>query len=65
MKKETMAASESTKKKNLFLGILFDAGMLSLRCLCLASFQMSFGQPMAAYLMTRMYKGTAGKVEEW
>jgi hypothetical protein len=39
-----MAASESTKKKNLFLGILFDAvGMLSLRCLCLASFQMSFG----------------------
>jgi hypothetical protein len=25
MKKETMAASESTKKKNLFLGILFDA----------------------------------------
>jgi hypothetical protein len=24
---------------------------------------MSFGQPMAAYLMTRMYKGTAGKVE--
>jgi hypothetical protein len=44
MKKETMAASESTKKKNLFLGILFDAvGMLSLRCLCLASFQMLFG----------------------
>jgi hypothetical protein len=53
--------SESTKKKNLFLGILFDAvGMLSLRCLCLASFQMLFGHH--AYLMTRMYKGTAGKV---
>jgi hypothetical protein len=43
MKKETMAASESTKKKNLFLGILFDAGNESLRCLCLASFQMLFG----------------------
>jgi hypothetical protein len=43
MKKETMAASESTKKR-IYLGILFDAvGMLSLRCLCLASFQMSFG----------------------
>jgi hypothetical protein len=52
------------KKKNLFLGILFDAVGMSLRCLCLASFQMSFGHRWQ-HILTRMYKGTAGKVEGW
>ena len=58
-----MAASESTKKKNLFLGILFDAvGMLSFTVPLLGEFSDVIWAPMAAYLMTRMYKGTAGKV---
>jgi hypothetical protein len=49
MKKETMAASESTKKKNLFLGILFDAvGMLSLVPL-FGEFSDVIWAPMAAY----------------
>jgi hypothetical protein len=61
MKKETMAASESTKKKNLFLGILFDA----VECCLYGAFVWRvfrcFAPMAAAYLMTRMYKGT----EKW
>ena len=63
MKKETMVASESTKKKNLFLGVLFDAvGMLSFTVPLIGEFSDFIWAPVAAYLMTRMYKGTAGKV---
>jgi hypothetical protein len=36
--------------------------VVSLRCLCF-EFSDVIWAPMAAYLMTRMYKGTAGKVE--
>jgi hypothetical protein len=45
---------------------LFDAvGMLSLYVPLFGEFSDVIWAPMAAYLMTRMYKGTAGKVEEW
>lgn len=58
-----MVASESTKKKNLFLGVLFDAvGMLSFTVPLIGEFSDVIWAPVAAYLMTRMYKGTAGKV---
>jgi hypothetical protein len=61
MKKETMTQAEILKK-NLF--ILFDAmGMLSLQCLC-CEFSDVIWAPMA-YLMTRMYKGTAGGKWSW
>jgi hypothetical protein len=60
MKKETMAASESTKKKN-FLGILFDAVECCLYVPLFGEFSDVIWAPMAAYLMTRMYK-EGGKV---
>ena len=58
-----MVVNESTKKKNLFLGVLFDAvGMLSFTVPLIGEFSDVIWAPVAAYLMTRMYKGTAGKV---
>lgn len=63
MEKEVIEISESTKNKNLFLGILFDAiGMLSFTVPLVGEFSDVIWAPVAAYLMTRMYKGTAGKV---
>jgi hypothetical protein len=48
-------------QKEFILGILFDAvGMLSLYVPCLASFRY-LGNRWQHHLMTRMYKGTAGK----
>jgi hypothetical protein len=49
MKKETMAASESTKKKNLFLGILFDAGNVVFTVPLFGEFSDVIWAPMAAY----------------
>lgn len=63
MEKEVIDISENTKNKNLFLGILFDAiGMLSFTVPMVGEFSDVIWAPVAAYLMTRMYKGTAGKV---
>jgi hypothetical protein len=51
------------KKRNLFLGILFDSiGMLSFTVPTVGEFSDVIWAPIAAYLMTRMYKGTVGKV---
>ncbi|MEZ7500297.1 hypothetical protein QO200_16300 [Flavobacterium sp. Arc3] len=63
MEKEVIAVSRNTKKKNLLLGILFDAiGMLSFTVPMVGEFSDVIWAPVAAYLMTKMYKGTAGKV---
>ena len=51
------------KKRNLFLGILFDAiGMLSFTVPFLGEFSDVVWAPIAGFLMTWMYKGTVGKV---
>jgi hypothetical protein len=53
----------NVKKRNLFLGILFDAiGMLSFTVPMVGEFSDVIWAPIAAFLMTRMYKGTVGKV---
>jgi hypothetical protein len=63
MEKEVMVVTNSSKNRNLFLGILFDAiGMLSFTVPMVGEFSDVIWAPVAAYLMTRMYKGTAGKV---
>ncbi len=51
------------KRRNLFLGILFDAiGMLSFTVPFIGEFSDVIWAPIAGYLMTVMYKGTVGKV---
>ena len=51
------------KKRNLILGILFDAiGMLSFTVPFIGEFSDVIWAPIAGYLMTIMYKGTVGKV---
>ncbi|WP_339919687.1 hypothetical protein [uncultured Flavobacterium sp.] len=63
MEKEVIEVNRNTKNKNLGLGILFDAiGMLSFTVPMVGEFSDVIWAPIAAYLMTRMYKGTAGKV---
>jgi hypothetical protein len=54
---------KNNKKINLILGILFDSiGMLSFTIPLVGEFSDVIWAPVAGYLMTRMYKGTAGKV---
>lgn len=63
MEKEVSVINRSTKKRNLFLGVLFDAvGMLSFTVPFVGEFSDVIWAPIAGYLMTRMYKGTLGKV---
>lgn len=51
------------KKRNLILGILFDAiGMLSFTVPFVGEFSDVIWAPIAGYLMTTMYKGNVGKV---
>lgn len=51
------------KKRNLILGILFDAiGMLSFTIPFVGEFSDVIWAPIAGYLMTTMYKGSVGKV---
>ena len=58
-----MQLDRNTKKRDLFLGLLFDAiGMLSFTVPLVGEFSDVIWAPVAAYLMTRMYKGTAGRV---
>ncbi|MFA9191338.1 hypothetical protein AAGV28_08150 [Flavobacterium sp. FZUC8N2.13] len=51
------------KYKKLILGIVFDAiGMLSFTIPFLGEFSDVVWAPVAGFLMTRMYKGTVGKI---
>lgn len=51
------------KKKNLLLGLLFDGiGMLSFTVPMIGEFSDVIWAPIAGFLMTRMYKGSVGKV---
>ena len=53
----------SHKQRNLFLGILFDfIGMLSYLVPFLGEGFDLFWAPIAAYMLSSMYKGTIGKV---
>lgn len=53
----------NTKKRDLFLGLLFDGiGMLSFTIPLVGEFSDVVWAPLAGFLMTRMYKGTVGKV---
>jgi hypothetical protein len=63
VEQESIGIDGSTKKRNLFLGIFFDAvGMLSFTVPMVGEFSDVIWAPVAAYLMIRMYKGTVGKV---
>lgn len=58
-----MAILKDNKIRNLFLGLLFDAiGMLSFMIPGIGEFADVIWAPVAGWLMTRMYKGKAGKV---
>ncbi|WP_413998843.1 hypothetical protein ACMDB5_13805 [Flavobacterium sp. W1B] len=60
---EFQVESKSAVKRKLFLGILFDLiGMLSFSVPILGEFSDVVWAPIAAYLMTRMYKGNTGKI---
>tara|TARA_R110002049_G_scaffold116861_2_gene269686 strand:+ start:1611 stop:1916 length:306 start_codon:yes stop_codon:yes gene_type:complete len=57
-----MMTKKNTKIRDLFLGLLFDAvGMLSYTVLGLGEFSDVIWAPLAAWLMTRMYKGKIGQ----
>jgi len=57
-----MSKTKESKYKNLFLGLLFDAiGMLSFAIPFIGDFSDIIWAPLAAWLMTRMYKGSAGQ----
>ncbi len=58
-----MSKTKDVKYKNLFLGLLFDAiGMLSFAVPFIGDFSDVIWAPIAAWLMTRLYKGKAGQV---
>ena len=60
---KTQIENEQTKKRDLILGLLFDGiGMLSFTIPFVGEFSDVIWAPIGAYLMTRMYKGTLGKV---
>lgn len=57
-----MSKTKDSKYKNLFLGLLFDAiGMLSFVIRLIGEFSDVIWAPIAAWLMTRMYKGRTGQ----
>lgn len=57
-----MSKTKDSKYKNLFLGLLFDAiGMLSFVIPLIGEFSDVIWAPIAAWLMTRMYKGRTGQ----
>ncbi len=58
-----MPKNKDSKYRDLFMGLLFDAiGMSSLAIPFIGDFSDVIWAPMSAWLMIRMYKGTAGKV---
>ncbi len=57
-----MTDTKDNKVRNLFLGLLFDAlGMVSFIIPGIGEFADVIWAPVAGWLMTRMYKGKAGK----
>ena len=63
MSKEAEVDAANEKNRNLILGIVFDGiGMLSFTVPFLGEFSDVVWAPIAGFLMTRMYKGTVGKV---
>ncbi len=57
-----MTEHKNKKIRNLLLGLLFDAiGMLSFAIPGIGEFSDVIWAPLAAWLMTRMYKGKAGQ----
>jgi hypothetical protein len=60
---KSFSVVENNKKRNLFLGIFLDGiGLLSFTVPFIGEFSDVVWAPVAGYLMTRMYKGTVGKV---
>jgi hypothetical protein len=60
---EVIKEKESHKNRNLILGIVFDAiGMISFTIPLLGEFSDVVWAPIAGFLMTKMYKGTVGKM---
>ena len=63
MEREVTVSNSGSETRNLLLGILFDSiGMLSFTVPMICEFSDVVWAPIAGYLMTRMYKGTVGKV---
>ncbi len=57
-----MSGKSDKRLRNLILGLIFDGiGMSSLLIPGLGDFLDVFWAPLAAWLMTRMYKGKAGQ----
>ncbi|PKA96518.1 hypothetical protein B0O79_0153 [Flavobacteriaceae bacterium MAR_2009_75] len=57
-----MSKTADNKYKNLFMGLLFDGiGMLSFAIPLIGDFSDIIWAPLAAWLMTRMYKGKVGQ----
>ena len=58
-----MSKNKDPKYRDLFMGLLFDGiGMLSMAIPFIGDFSDVIWAPMSAWIMIRMYKGTAGKV---
>ncbi|KUJ59970.1 hypothetical protein AR687_20325 [Flavobacteriaceae bacterium CRH] len=63
MKTQETTAVSDVKIQKLILGLLFDGiGMLSFSILGLGEFSDIIWAPIAAFIMSRMYKGRVGKV---
>ncbi|WP_209400152.1 hypothetical protein [Pseudozobellia sp. WGM2] len=57
-----MSKTTDNKYKKLFMGLLFDGiGMLSFAIPLIGDFSDIIWAPLAAWLMTRMYKGKVGQ----
>ena len=57
-----MSKTSDNKYKKLFMGLLFDGvGMLSFAIPLIGDFSDIIWAPLAAWLMTRMYKGKVGQ----
>ena len=55
--------ASKNRQRDLLLGLLFDGiGMLSFTIPLIGEFSDVVWAPVAAYLMTRMYKGNSGKI---
>ena len=60
---QEIKAVNDDKMKKLLFGLLFDAiGMISFSIPVLGEFGDVIWAPIAAFIMTRMYKGRVGKV---
>lgn len=63
MTKEVQIYPNENKYRNLILGIIFDGiGMLSFVIPLIGEFSDVVWAPIAAYLLTKMYKGRIGKI---